>query len=59
MWPLCRDPDAGRRRTQPLAHGDESIVTRDDGNGQRTDPERPLYRWAMNAKLGAISGDAC
>lgn len=39
------------------AHGDWSIVTRDDGSRQWAYRGNPLYRWVKDAKPGNITGD--
>lgn len=39
------------------AHGDWSIVTRDDGSLQWAHKGKPLYRWIKDQKAGDVTGD--
>lgn len=50
-WPPLMAADGDR------AHGDYTIVTRDDGRKQWAFKGKPLYRWAKDQKPGDRTGD--
>lgn len=40
-----------------MAHGDWSVVTRDDGSRQWAYKGKPLYTWIKDTKAGDMTGD--
>ncbi|MDF1486600.1 hypothetical protein PY257_15685 [Ramlibacter sp. H39-3-26] len=51
IWPPLTAGDAD------AAHGDYSIVMRDDGKKQWAYKGKPLYFWSKDAKAGDATGD--